>query len=79
MSGKNGFAFDQHKELGEELYTLSQRLMYLGNKLYGTYDKRTANFAFDAHESILKLRSQMDTHVLRETEEDSRLYFGSRV
>ena len=76
MPGKNkSFTIEQHQELGIELYEMSQRLMLLGNKLDGSYNRKTAELVFDAHDCVIKLRAEMDKHVSNETDNDSCMYF----
>ena len=75
---KKSFTFEQHQELGVELYEISQRLIFLGNKLHGSYNRKTAEFAFEAHENVIKLRAEMDNHIYRETDDDSGVYFKTK-
>ena len=75
---KKIFSIEQHQELGIELHEISQRLMYLGNKLDGAYNRKTAEFAFEAHEYVVKLRAEMDNHVYSETDDDSGVYFKTK-
>ena len=75
---KKIFSIEQHQELGIELHEISQRLMYLGTKLNGVYNRKTADFAFEAQECVVKLRAEMDKHVNRETEDDSGVYFKTK-
>ncbi len=66
---KNNYTFEQHQILGEELFHMRERLLYISSDLSRAYGKNLSKIATEAYSVIDELRNQLDSLVFKENPE----------
>ncbi len=77
---KKHYTFEQHQELGEELYHMRNRLMQIYCELGRAYNRKLAGLAEKSYCNLDQLRCDLDNLVFREypertSEERGRTYY----
>lgn len=77
---KKHYTFEQHQELGEELYHMRNRLIQIYCELGRAYNRKLAGLAAKSYSDLDQLRCDLDNLVFQEypertTEELARTYF----
>ena len=77
---KKHYTFEQHQELGEELYHMRNRLLQIHCELGRVYNRKLSGLAAKSHSSLDQLRCDLDSLVFQEypertTQELVRTYY----
>lgn len=66
---KKKYTFEQHQQLGEELFLMRERLLHISSDLERTYKNKLSTVATEAYTVIDELRIELDSVTFKENPE----------